>query len=296
MLVAEATDPDWVPLMKRAAGIVTDHGGATSHAAIVSRELGLPAVVGTQDATGLLRDGQEVTLSCAEGDAGRVYDGALPFDATDIDLGSMPATRTAMMLNLASPAAAFRWWRLPAQGVGLARMEFIVSNLIKAHPMALLQFDQVQDREARRQIEALTRGFADKAAYFVDTLARGVARIAAPVPSASGDPAAERLQEQRIRPPDRRHRLRTGGGEPDARAARRVALLQRRATAKASCWNAAPSARRARRSASTTSSSWCRSAARCGRRTRSSRVMAEHGLRRGEAGLQVYVMCEIPRT
>ena len=90
-----------------------------------------------------------MTLSCAEGDAGRVYDGALPFAATDIDLGSLPKTRTAMMLNLASPAAAFRWWRLPAQGVGLARMEFIVSNLIKAHPMALLRFDQVQDREAR---------------------------------------------------------------------------------------------------------------------------------------------------
>jgi pyruvate, water dikinase len=109
VLVAEATDPDWVPLMRKAAGIVTDHGGATSHAAIVSRELGLPAVAGTQRATSLLRDGQAVTLSCAEGDEGHVYDGALPFAATDIDLGAISETRTALMLNIASPAAAFRW-------------------------------------------------------------------------------------------------------------------------------------------------------------------------------------------
>ena len=109
VLVAEATDPDWVPLMRKAAGIVTDHGGATSHAAIVSRELGLPAVAGTQRATSLLRDGQAVTLSCAEGDEGHVYDGALRFAATDIDLGAISETRTALMLNIASPAAAFRW-------------------------------------------------------------------------------------------------------------------------------------------------------------------------------------------
>lgn len=179
ILVAEMTDPDWVPVMKRAAGIITDHGGSTSHAAIVSRELGVPAVVGTGTATQLLRDGQSVTLSCAEGDRGAVYDGALPFQSEEIDIGQLPAVRTELMVNLASPSAAFRWWRLPGSGVGLARMEFIISNLIKIHPMALVHPDQVKDREERRQIELLTKGFPDGREYFIETLARGIARIAA---------------------------------------------------------------------------------------------------------------------
>ncbi|MET0528171.1 MAG: phosphoenolpyruvate synthase [Microvirga sp.] len=179
ILVTEATDPDWVPIMKRAAGIVTDHGGATSHAAIVSRELGLPAVIGTQHATEILEEGQEITLSCAEGEEGYVYDGRLPFETLDVDISDLPETRTAMMINVASPAAAFRWWRLPTKGIGLARMEFIINNLIKIHPMALVHFDKVKDRADRRAIDALTRA-QDKAEYFVDTLARGIAKIAAP--------------------------------------------------------------------------------------------------------------------
>lgn len=179
VLVAEMTDPDWVPVMRRAAGIITDHGGATSHAAIVSRELGVPAVVGTGSATRLLQDGQAVTLSCAEGDRGAVYEGALPFRSEEYDIGQLPEIRTDLMVNVASPAAAFRWWRLPTSGVGLARMEFIISNLIQAHPMALIHPEQVKDREARKHIEALTTGFADGRAYFVETLARGIARIAA---------------------------------------------------------------------------------------------------------------------
>ncbi len=178
ILVTEMTDPDWVPVMKRAAAIITDHGGRTSHAAIVSRELALPAVVGTGHATRMLEDGRTVTVSCAEGDVGFVYDGAAEFEAEEMEV-TLPGTRTAVMLNLANPAAASRWWRLPADGVGLARMEFIIGNQLKVHPMALAHFDRVADAEARRAIEALTAGWEDKAEFFVENLAYGIARIAA---------------------------------------------------------------------------------------------------------------------
>ena len=140
----------------------------------------MPAVVGTQLATRTRSDGQKVTVSCAEGPEGRVYKGRLPFVATDVDLAAIPATRTRMMLNMASPAAAMRWWCLPAKGVGLARVEFIINSVIKTHPMALVRFDAVTDRSARQKIERLTCGFADKPSYFVETLARGITQIAAP--------------------------------------------------------------------------------------------------------------------
>ncbi len=179
VLVTAMTDPDWVPIMKRAAAIVTDHGGRTSHAAIVSRELGLPAVVGTGTATRKLKQGQKVTVSCAEGEDGRIYDGIVPFDVSDIDVAHIPATRAKVMINLANPAAAFRWWRLPSDGVGLARMEFIISNHIKVHPMALVRFDEVKNARERREIKRLTRGFASKEDFFVDTLAHGISLIAA---------------------------------------------------------------------------------------------------------------------
>jgi pyruvate,water dikinase len=179
ILVTEMTDPDWVPIMKKVAGIVTDSGGRTCHAAIVSRELGIPAIVGTGDATHVLANGRAVTLSCAEGDKGRVYDGLLPFESAEVDLATVPETRTRIMMNSASPDEAFRWWRLPCKGIGLARMEFIVDNIIKIHPMALVRFDKLEDRAARKAIAELTRGFADKTEYFVDRLARGIAKIAA---------------------------------------------------------------------------------------------------------------------
>ena len=179
VLVTGMTDPDWVPIMKKASAIVTDHGGRTSHAAIVSRELGLTAIVGAGDATLHLEEGAEVTVSCAEGDAGFVYAGKLDFEVIDISLDDIPETKTKCMLNLANPAAAFSWWRLPADGVGLARMEFIIDNLIRIHPMALVRFDEVEDADARKEIEALTRAYPSKPAYFVDRLARGIARIAA---------------------------------------------------------------------------------------------------------------------
>ncbi len=179
VLVTGMTDPDWVPIMKRAAAIVTDHGGRTSHAAIVSRELGLPAIVGTGNGSEVLEDGCEVTVSCAEGDEGVVYAGRLGFEVNELSLDDIPDTRTAIMLNLANPAAAQRWWRLPARGVGLARMEFIINNHIRIHPMALVRWPDIDDEDARGEIDALTRGYEDKTRYFVDRLALGIGRIAA---------------------------------------------------------------------------------------------------------------------
>lgn len=179
ILVTEMTDPDWVPIMKRVAGIVTDQGGRTCHAAIVSRELGIPAIVGTGDATHVLENDQEVTLSCAEGDEGYIYQGMLEYESAEVDLSDVPDTRTQIMMNIASPAAAFRWWQLPAQGIGLARMEFIINNIIKIHPMALIHYDDLEDREAWKRIRDLTQGYQDKKQYFVENLAQGIGRIAA---------------------------------------------------------------------------------------------------------------------
>ncbi len=179
VLVTGNTDPDWVPVMKRASGIVTDHGGTTSHAAIVSRELGVPAVVGTGSGTQAIRDGQELTLSCAEGEVGKVYPGTLAFACEDIDLGALPETHTQVMVNIADPASAFSWWQLPARGVGLARMEFIINTLIKVHPMALVHPERLNPQE-RRQIAQLTAGHASPEDYFVERLARGIAKLAAP--------------------------------------------------------------------------------------------------------------------
>lgn len=178
ILVTGMTDPDWVPIMQRAAGIITDYGGRTCHAAIVSRELGVPAVVGTGNATHVLKNDQAITLSCAEGDKGYIYAGILDYQETEVKLDDVPQTSTRIMMNIGDPSAAFRWWRLPCEGIGLARMEFIINNLIKIHPMALVHFDQLNDKKAKAQIEQLTLGFSDKTEYFVENLARGIAKIA----------------------------------------------------------------------------------------------------------------------
>lgn len=179
ILVTAMTDPDWVPIMKKAAGIVTDHGGRTCHAAIVSRELGIPAVVGTSTATSVLTDDQSVTLSCAEGDTGNVYEGKLEFDMEEVSYADLPTTGTKLMMNIASPDAALRWWELPNDGVGLARIEFIINDVVRAHPMALIKYDELEDRKARTLIDQLTRGYKDRTRFFVDKLAEGVAMIAA---------------------------------------------------------------------------------------------------------------------
>ena len=192
ILVTDRTDPDWVPLMRRAGAIVTDQGGRTSHAAIVSRELGVAAIVGCGDATTTIADAREITVSCAEGDTGQVYDGQLAFTEEDIDLTNVPDTRTRVMMNMASPEAAFRWWSLPVDGIGLARMEFIINNTIKVHPLALTRYDQLEDDKVKRQIDELTAGHDDRTEFFVDRLARGIATIAA---SRYPDPVIVRLSD-----------------------------------------------------------------------------------------------------
>jgi pyruvate,water dikinase len=179
VLVAENTDPDWMPLMKRAAGIVTDFGGRTSHAAIVSRELGITAIVGTGDGSRRVTDGSTVTLSCAEGATGHVYDGALAFDTVALDLSDLAEPPARIMLNVADPEAALGYWRLPVRGIGLARMEFIIEHHIRVHPMALIRFDTLEDAAAKAEIATLTAGWQDKTRYFVETLADGIAKLAA---------------------------------------------------------------------------------------------------------------------
>jgi pyruvate,water dikinase len=279
--------------MKRAKGIITDAGGRTSHAAIVSRELGIPAIVGTGEATKVLQPGQDITLSCAEGDTGSVYAGRLDFDVAEVALAEIPETRTRLMMNIASPAAAFRWWRLPCAGIGLARMEFIINHSIKIHPMALVHFDAVTDHAVRRQIQQLTRGYADKATYFVDHLAHGIAKIAAaPYP----EPVIVRLSDFKtneyanliggkdFEPPEENPMLGFRG------AARYYSnryhdgfVLECRAIKKV------------RDEIGLTNVvvmiPFCRTLEEADQVLA---VMAEHGLVRGENGLQVYVMAEIP--
>lgn len=293
VLVTGTTDPDWVPIMKRAAAIVTDHGGRTSHAAIVSRELGLPAIVGTGNATDVLHDEQQVTVSCAEGDEGFVYEGIAEFETKDIDLSDIAATRTKVMLNLANPAAAFRWWRLPADGVGLARMEFVVNNHIKVHPMALVRYEALKDEAARRSIAALTVGYEDKTEYFVDRLARALARIAAAHYPA---PVIVRMSDFKTN----EYANLIGGREFEPReenpmlgfrGASRYYSPRYREGFALEC----RAIRRLREEIGFRNVivmiPFCRSPKEADRVLD---VMAVNGLKRGEHGLEVYVMCEIP--
>lgn len=293
ILVTGMTDPDWVPVMRRAAGIVTDYGGRTCHAAIVSRELGVPAIVGTGEATHVLKTGQPITLSCAEGDHGYVYDGILKFERVEQDIQNIPNTHTKIMMNLGDPAAAFRWWRLPCEGIGLARMEFIISNLIKIHPMALVHFGELQDKMARAQIEALTRAYADKTEYFVDHLARGIAKIAA---SRYPDPVIVRLSDFKTN----EYANLIGGSEfePEEsnpmlgfRGASRYAHPLYRDGFALEC----RAIRRVREEIGMDNViimiPFCRTLEEADQVLS---VMGEHGLTRGIKGLQIYVMAEIP--
>ncbi|TMB31344.1 MAG: phosphoenolpyruvate synthase [Deltaproteobacteria bacterium] len=178
ILVTASTDPDWEPIMKMAAGIVTERGGRTSHAAIVARELGIPAVLGTANAMQGIPDGETVTLSCAEGEQGRIYRGALEYEVDELDPSQFPRPRTQMMLNVGSPEQAFQAAMLPNDGVGLARMEFIFAAWVKVHPLALTRFDKLSP-ETKRDVEKVARGYADKTEYFVDKLSQGIGVIAA---------------------------------------------------------------------------------------------------------------------
>lgn len=179
VLVTDITDPDWEPIMKIAAAIVTNRGGRTCHAAIISRELGIPCVVGTRDATQKIKTGQEITVSCVEKGKGVVFAGKLPFEIQKVNLKNLKRPKTKMMMNIGSPEQAFEASFIPNDGVGLAREEFIISSYIRIHPMALLKFNQLKDPVVKKQIEQLTHGYKNKADYFVDRLAQGVALIAA---------------------------------------------------------------------------------------------------------------------
>ena len=179
VLVTDKTDPDWVPIMKKATAIVTNRGGRTSHAAIVSRELGIPAVVGTGKGTQAITDGEEITVSCAEGDTGYGYRGRLRFSVREIDLGRLNRPRTRIMLNVANPQEVFSLSAIPNDGVGLARVELIIGHAIRIHPMALVRYETLTDQAAKAEIELLTVAYTDKPQYFVDKLAEGVGMIAA---------------------------------------------------------------------------------------------------------------------
>ncbi|MGN7148569.1 phosphoenolpyruvate synthase [Arthrobacter sp. SAFR-179] len=293
VLVTRMTDPDWVPIMKRAAGIITDHGGPTSHAAIVSRELGVPAVVGTRNATEVLPDGGQVTLSCAEGEEGRVYEGLLEFTVEDVDMHALPATRTDVMINIASPAAAFKWWRLPAAGVGLARMEFIINNLIRIHPMALVHPERVADPEEAALIRQLTSGYQDPQEYFVDVLATGIAKIAAPF---HPKPVIVRLSD--FKSNEYSHLV---GGSAFERPEENPMLGFRGASRYYSSHYREGFAleckalKRVREQAGfgnvIVMVPFCRTVREADQVIQ---AMEEHGLVRGQEGLQLYMMCEIP--
>ena len=293
ILVTEMTDPDWVPVMKKVAGIITDFGGRICHAAIISRELGIPAIVGTGDATQVLEKGREVTLSCAEGDEGHIYAGKLDFDVLESDMGNIPETRTRIMLNAANPDEAFRWWRLPCKGIGLARMEFIINNIVKVHPLALLRFGEIKDKQVRRQIAELTRGFADKSEYFVDRLARGIAMIAA---SQYPEPVIVRMSDFKTN----EYANLIGGRqfEPEEknpmlgfRGAARYYSPRYRDGFALEC----RAIRRVRDEFGFGNViimiPFCRTLAEADKVLDE---LARNGLKRGVAGLQVYVMCEIP--
>ncbi|MFW6154259.1 MAG: phosphoenolpyruvate synthase [Planctomycetota bacterium] len=293
VLVTGMTDPDWGPIMNRASAIVTDHGGRTSHAAIVSRELGIPAIVGTDGATEAVDDGAEVTVSCAEGEKGRVYKGRLDYEATELDPHDLPDTDTKIMMNLASPGAAVRWWNLPCDGIGLARMEFIINNLIKIHPLALVRFDELTDDEARETIEAMTAGYDDKREYFVERLARGIARIAS---VHYPHPAIVRLSDFKTN----EYANLIGGKqfEPDEanpmlgfRGAARYDSDRYRDGFALEC----AALRRAREEIGLDNIiamiPFCRTPEEADRVLE---AMARHGLKRGIGGFQVYCMAEIP--
>ena len=179
VLVTEMTDPDWEPIMKIASAIVTNRGGRTCHAAIISRELGIPCLVGTENGTEKLSTGHEVTVDCSQGDAGFVYEGKIPYEVEKVKIDKLPETKTKIMMNIGNPDQAFEQSFIPNKGVGLAREEFIVNSYIKIHPLALIHFDELKDDSTKKQIEELTKGYADKKYYFVEKLAHGVAKIAA---------------------------------------------------------------------------------------------------------------------
>ena len=293
VLVTDKTDPDWEPIMKKAAAIVTNRGGRTCHAAIVSRELGVPAIVGTGNGTDQITEGQEVTVSCSEGENGVVYEGALPFKVVRTELDGIPRPKTQVLMNVANPDEAFSQSFIPNDGVGLARMEFIINNHIKVHPMALLRFDDLQDEAVKETIRSLTTGYDDKPQFFVDSLAQGVAMIAA---AFFPKPVIVRMSDFKTN----EYANLIGGGpfEPHEenpmigfRGASRYYDDRYREAFALEC----RAMKKVRDEMGLTNVRimipFCRTAEE-GKRVLD--IMATNGLRRGENGLEVFVMCEIP--
>jgi pyruvate,water dikinase len=293
VLVTDKTDPDWEPTMKKAAAIVTNRGGRTCHAAIVSRELGLTAVVGTERGTELLKDGQEVTVSDAEGDTGFVYDGLLAFDVEHQDLRELERPTTHIMMNVGNPEEAFRLSFVPNDGVGLAREEFIISTYIKVHPMALIDYHRLDDPAVRAEIDRLTSGYSDKPQFFVDKLAQGVAMIGAAfypkdvivrLSDFKTNEYANLVGGQAYEPTEENPMLGFRGASRyyDPRYRDGFALECR-------------AMKKVRDEMGLTNVKlmipFCRTVEE-GRRVLAE--MEKHGLVRGENGLEVYVMCEIP--
>ena len=293
ILVTGTTDPDWVPIMKKAAAIITDHGGRTSHAAIVSRELGLPAVVGTSNATYLLHTGQDATVSCAEGDQGFVYEGHSEITTKTTDLSDLPDVKTNVMLNLANPSAAYRWWRLPSDGIGLARMEFVVTNAIQVHPLALVHYDKLRDQEAKKQIGELAAGYEHKPDYFVDKLAHGFAALCA---SVYPKRCIIRMSDFKTN----EYAGLIGGAEFEPkednpmigfRGASRYYSPRYREGFALECRAIKKLRDEIGFTNATVMIPFCRTV---GEAKQVEQVMANNGLVRGEKGLKVFVMCEIP--
>ncbi|MDF3887521.1 phosphoenolpyruvate synthase [Cupriavidus basilensis] len=292
VLVADMTDPNWEPVMKRAAAIVTNRGGRTCHAAIIARELGVPAVVGCGDATDLLKDGTLVTVSCAEGDEGRVYDGLLETEVTEVQRGEMPEIDVKIMMNVGNPQLAFDFCQIPNQGVGLARLEFIINNNIGVHPKAILDYPQV-DADLKKAVESVARGHASPRAFYVDKLAEGIATIGA---AFYPKPVIVRLSDFK----SNEYKKLIGGSryEPDEenpmlgfRGASRYISEDFAEAFEMEC----KAMKRVRDDMGLTNVEIMVPFVRTlGQAEKVIGLLAKHGLKRGENGLRVIMMCEVP--
>ncbi|OKH18822.1 phosphoenolpyruvate synthase [Hydrococcus rivularis NIES-593] len=293
VLITNKTDPDWEPIMKKSSAIVTNQGGRTCHAAIIAREMGIPAIVGCGDATAVVKTGEEVTVSCAEGEEGRVYRGLVPFEVQETQLDNLPRTRTKILMNVGNPEEAFGLASIPCDGVGLARFEFIIANHIKAHPLALMHFDELEDESVKQEIAQLTALYDHKPDFFVDKLAHGIGTIAAafypnPVVVRMSDfksnEYANLLGGKQFEPEEENPMIGWRGASRyyDPKYAEAYGLeckALKRVRDEMGLTNVIPMI------------PFCRTPEE-GRKVLAE--MEKHGLKRGENGLQVYVMCEIP--
>ena len=292
VLVTDMTDPNWEPVMKRASAIVTNRGGRTCHAAIIARELGIPAVVGCGDATERLKDGTLVTVSCSEGDTGRIYDGLLETEITEVQRGEMPAIKTKIMMNVGNPQLAFDFCQLPNEGVGLARLEFIINNNIGVHPKAILDYPNI-DNDLKKAVESVARGHASPRAFYVDKVAEGVATIAA---AFWPKPVIVRLSDFK----SNEYRKLIGGSryEPEEenpmlgfRGAARYISTEFGEAFAMEC----EALKRVRNDMGLTNVQVMVPFVRTlGQAERVTKLLAAHGLERGKDDLKVIMMCEVP--